>query len=337
MLKELDGSPKAAKTPVKITQFSQGETLNITLKKEGYYEINETLLLKDYQKLSYSMKQIPQSCELLIQSEPSGATVSIDGKNVGNTPYRHQNISPESKLKIRVAKTGYHPDDQDVLMLDATQTIQFTLKQIKVDKAAYLIYADQPSAQVFVDDKLAGTMKESQPLVLDNLIVGQAYNFAVFKPGYKIWREKIAIQKRGSGDAFSTATLEPYKFTMRIEGPNRDSCWINSEETNCQRIPISLGKNRIKYNPSTLGEAGSIYLTVNLAPDGAYPNSFKIAGKIQMSQPAATLKYNNSQGLRVSIAGEGVTEKFREGTNTFVFVTPDNNEYRLRFAINVSN
>jgi len=53
-----------------------------------------------------------------IYSQPPGATVYVDGKPVGTTPYVYSDVKPlGSKTRVRVVKSGYEPVD-DVIRRD---------------------------------------------------------------------------------------------------------------------------------------------------------------------------------------------------------------------------
>ncbi len=53
-----------------------------------------------------------------IYSQPPGATVYVDGKRVGTTPYLYSDVKPlGAQTRVRVAMSGYEPVD-DVLRRD---------------------------------------------------------------------------------------------------------------------------------------------------------------------------------------------------------------------------
>lgn len=53
-----------------------------------------------------------------IYSQPPGATVYVEGKPVGTTPYVYSDVKPlGSKTHVRVVKSGYEPVD-DILRRD---------------------------------------------------------------------------------------------------------------------------------------------------------------------------------------------------------------------------
>ncbi len=68
--------------------------------------------MRGLQMLSLMMLGALTGCasSTTLRSEPSGAKVFLDGRRVGNTPYRHTDSRPSlSKLQVRLEKEGYQP------------------------------------------------------------------------------------------------------------------------------------------------------------------------------------------------------------------------------------
>jgi serine/threonine-protein kinase len=66
-------------------------------------------LSRQLHQLRYSVGPKPQVGILSIQSEPSGATVTVDGTVLGTTPLMMDNTYPASDIPVKVTLKGYKP------------------------------------------------------------------------------------------------------------------------------------------------------------------------------------------------------------------------------------
>jgi hypothetical protein len=65
-----------------------------------------------------------------VTTEPSGATITLDGRNLGESPKLVEGLSPGKDLQLVLAKPGYQPVTKKVtLVAGKTFTIKETLKE----------------------------------------------------------------------------------------------------------------------------------------------------------------------------------------------------------------
>ena len=121
-----------------------------------------------------------------IRSEPSGGTVYIDKKEIGETPLVFSRIRTGQHV-VRVVKDGYEPYEDQVKVAEGdTKRINAVLKGKTGD---LIVRTKPPGASVFVDGKSVG-MSPYEGKVLS---LG-AHRLTIKKPGYEVWERDIEIK-----------------------------------------------------------------------------------------------------------------------------------------------
>ena len=126
--------------------------------------------------------------ELEIKSEPSGARVSVDGKEAGKTPLVLSKIKPGSH-RIRVAGEGYEPYEEQVGVSEGERKeILASLKKV----AGHLVVRTEPSgAAISIDGKPVG----GEPYEVKDLTPGK-HKIKVVKEGYETWEREQTVEAR---------------------------------------------------------------------------------------------------------------------------------------------
>ncbi len=121
------------KTPLKKKIDSSAK---VVISKNGFKSISQKLSPK---KSSYHFTLVRKKCLLFIQSTPKGATIKLNGKNVGKTPKKlsldggkNYNITVSHKDKKIVFKETITPKDN--LNIVAELRDKEELKKIEYDK-----------------------------------------------------------------------------------------------------------------------------------------------------------------------------------------------------------
>ncbi|MGB9681354.1 MAG: PEGA domain-containing protein [bacterium] len=116
--------------------------------------------------------------ELTVSSNPSGASLYIDGRFLGYTPY-DGNV-PVGKHSILLQLSGYQDYQKDINITPARPTkIDVKLKPIPLEGSLY-ITSNPSGADVFIN----GDKKGKTPLRIGGLKPGQ-YQITIIKSGYE--------------------------------------------------------------------------------------------------------------------------------------------------------
>ncbi|MEE2788862.1 MAG: serine/threonine-protein kinase [Myxococcota bacterium] len=96
-------------TPVELSGIAPGEHF-LVIKANGYKTRREKLNLDRGRELSlkYRLERIANGAELVIETEPGGATVYVNDKRLDESPVRTNTVRP-GQHAIRVEKEGYLP------------------------------------------------------------------------------------------------------------------------------------------------------------------------------------------------------------------------------------
>jgi len=165
-------------TPYANPQMPSGKYL-LSVKLDLYDPVEELIEVKDE---ATTAKHYPLTAgfgTLAVASDPTGASVLVNGKDSGATPIELK-LSP-GKYPVKISKDGYLPKEFNVTVAKG-QKAAITPAQAKLIMmtGTITVLADppEPGAKVFLD----GIEKGTAPLTLENIPVG---NHAVKVKGSK--------------------------------------------------------------------------------------------------------------------------------------------------------
>ena len=184
----IDGEP-VGETPLQALPVEAGEH-SVLLQAERYLPLE--------QPLSVTGRNIPQAltlelapgwAEVRIDSLPQGATVLVDGENLGTTPAMLELMAGERQLILQLTDFA---DWQQTLQIEAGQPLE--LETVTLQPAAGVLeLASTPSgANVTLDGEFHG----QTPLSLE-LTPDKAHRLAVFKPGYRRYTGTVQLPAGG--------------------------------------------------------------------------------------------------------------------------------------------
>jgi formylglycine-generating enzyme required for sulfatase activity len=105
--KVMQGGVQVGETPWESPAIAPGSRVEYVLRKEGYEErsLGGAVVLGKSLVLQGKLQPTPQ--KVVVTSEPSGAKVMQEGKQVGVTPWESPAIAPGSKVEYVLSKDGY--------------------------------------------------------------------------------------------------------------------------------------------------------------------------------------------------------------------------------------
>lgn len=137
-------------------------------------------------QVGYSVEVIVKVGELEIKSEPSGAKVTIDGRDAGNTPLSLSDIKT-GRHQIRVVKEGYESYEVSVETGVGRKEVMANLKKV-VRKGELVIRTVPMKANIYLNEKSVGT----SPYEGKGLSPGR-YKVRVTQEGYEPWGEEVTV------------------------------------------------------------------------------------------------------------------------------------------------
>jgi hypothetical protein len=184
----LDGK-EFGESPLLLSDVTPGRHL-IRVSKEGYeaLEILENIG-GDRKKVMAQLKKVVTEGELVVRTEPSGATVTLNGRSVGKSPYEGRSLSP-GIYRIRIVKEGYENWERTEIV-DAGKRVEVLaqLTQLKPKEGDIEVRSEPGEGKVYLDGKYLG----ETPLLAPHIRPGR-YSILVLKEGYHPLEERVEVK-----------------------------------------------------------------------------------------------------------------------------------------------
>ncbi len=286
----LNGRPRGL-TPLDSITVTSGQVL-LRLEKEGYLPFDTTLTVqpgvmvilrlallpiieKPVEHVAAPVvqpKALPKSSlassakvrvPLRLISEPSGAALVINGKNVGVTPFRLSASSGE-RLVVSLNKAGYYPLRDTVLALaQGKHRFSYVLKPkpVRVD-----LRVKNAPAVLFVDGVKKGVVRGASTSIT---LAPGPHLIKLGKEGYHSLEKSVNVQV--NTPMTLNFTLQPLQATLHVLVLPWGNIYIDGElqksETNIREsFKLNAGSHRIKV---THPKHGYCEETIRLKPDEA--------------------------------------------------------------------
>ena len=155
-------------SPCTIKDQKVGSHL-ILIEKAGFDSIETTVEVEKDQTVTRKFTLSRQYARLKVTSDPSGATIYLDGDVIGTTPLERSDLTP-GESTIIVSKEGYEPNSQQIRLI-ASQ-----LKTIHVDlflmMGSVSITTNPTGADVWLDGQSVGKY-QGTPIIKNKLTLGK--------------------------------------------------------------------------------------------------------------------------------------------------------------------
>jgi hypothetical protein len=138
-------------TPLERSRISSGQH-TLIVRKDLYNDYEEQFLIQDGDEKQVTANLSPAFGELVINSEPSGAKVFLDGKEVGTTPYRNPQQA-SGTYSIKLTKSLYSDALDEAVVTDTKTTERF----IALSQNFGVLEVSAPGARILIDGEEVGT------------------------------------------------------------------------------------------------------------------------------------------------------------------------------------
>lgn len=281
-------------SPVKNYKLNHNNPVSLKIKKKGYLHVDTTLTIRkgSNENLSIKLSEITKEVSVLqtetkeattaakygglkITTKPGEASVFLDGKPAGSTPFDNK-ILADSTYRILIRKKGFLDISQSVkIVADKVVTIEKELTP-----AVKLNVNSIPSdAEIIINDKPAG----KTPYVNNQTVLGD-YNVVIKKPGFKTSSEKIKISDNNT-DREVSINLEPLVAKVQILVRPFGSIYINDQlklkDTNAPyTVELPGGAHQLKIVHPTFGSA---VRTINIVDDKPLNFNFDLSRVMKLT------------------------------------------------------
>ena len=147
-----------------------------------------------------SVESPPSFAELMVVTDPTDATVSLDGREVGRgSPVSIRNIPAGEEHLLLVEKNGYAPYERRVKL----EPGQFSSASISLAKSASMkatleIASTPPGATIFIDDK---ETSYRTPAAIAGMNIGREQVIGLYLEGHRFWTKPVEF-KAGETKSF---------------------------------------------------------------------------------------------------------------------------------------
>jgi formylglycine-generating enzyme required for sulfatase activity len=211
---------EVAVAPVKLLEINAGPH-EITLNKARYESYTTSIDIEGRNVTqTLEVQLLPAWADITINTIPAGATVSIDGEELGTTPLVTSLLEGERALLIKLA--AYKAVTQKI---DVTARQRQTLPTITLVPADGLVLLESNPSDAGVT--LNGEYKGQTPLEL-SLPPTTVHQLRFFKNGYQDARQELRTQP--AGESSVTVSLKPITTEVKVQlQPNDATLYVNGQ------------------------------------------------------------------------------------------------------------
>ncbi len=209
----------------------------LLLELEGYRAETRELEAQDNRETdaTFTLQRIPGPAKVRIESDPAGATVSIDGKAVGPAPYSGE-LAP-GEHNIEAEKEGFKGVAQQISVEAGEQlALRIPLSPASAAPGPPIIaVATEPrGAQLYLDDKLLGETpiktkstpgEHAMKLVLDGYVTRTA---TLKVPDSHDFELRLAVSLKPLRPAETSAPPDPLEVA-RAQVRRAQACWLQGD------------------------------------------------------------------------------------------------------------
>jgi hypothetical protein len=169
-----------------------------------------------------------------LDTQPSGATIEVDGKSIGTTPLTITTFAPGSKVEYTIKKQGYLKGAGTVEVPGPGKEVRMVHPLTISDELARIKIVSEPlGAQVVQNGQvLAGVQTPAEVLVE----AGKVQRFTVTMQGYVPTNIEPFTPTRGAVGVVKTAKLTP-GHALRIESTHEGRLFINGA-SHCKELTL---------------------------------------------------------------------------------------------------
>ena len=177
----IDGEPTSFRTPGPIEVLSGEHVLAID--RPGYEVWRDILLINAGERIDLDPVNLKLvGATLVVDSDPQGATITVDGKYVGTTPLT-THVSADGPHEIKAILTGYHESTRRVTLQPETE--RSLLFDLKLRTGEVIVTTQPEDVEIWVNGELRGTSDTT--LQLQDV----AHQIALKKLGYADYQTSL--------------------------------------------------------------------------------------------------------------------------------------------------
>lgn len=164
-----------------VPDLEVGRTYPVEARLDGYETASSAVRVADSNNV-FSLKLRATAASVLLESDPPGATILVDGKELGKTPKTVIDFPPMTTVSVVFKKDGYAPTTA-LVSVPAPGKETRVVHQLTVasDLASVILISDPPGAEVYQNGQLlVGKKTPTEPILVKG---GTEQRFVLHLPG----------------------------------------------------------------------------------------------------------------------------------------------------------
>jgi hypothetical protein len=189
-----------------VRELEVGRAYPVVARLDGY-EPRTSVVQPQKGGTTVTFELQARTATVFLDTQPSGATVEVDGKELGTTPLTITTLAPGSSVQYTIKKTGYRPFTGTLDVPGPGKEVRMVMPMAISDDLARIKLVSEPlGAQVIQNGQLlAGVQTPAEVLVE----AGKVQRFTLTLPGYVPAIIAPFTPARGAVGVVKTAKLVP--------------------------------------------------------------------------------------------------------------------------------
>ncbi len=196
-----------------VRDLEVGRAYPVVAKLDGY-EPKTSVVQPQKGGTTVTFELAARTATVFLDTQPSGASVEIDGTAIGETPLTITTLKPSTQVKYTIKKTGYHPAAGMLDVPGPGKEVRIVQPlAISEDLARIKIMSEPLGAQVYQNGQLLAGVQTPAEVIVE---AGKVQRFTLTLPGHVPAAIDPFTPGRGAMSLVKTAKLSP-GVTLRVE------------------------------------------------------------------------------------------------------------------------
>ncbi|MGB5626973.1 MAG: PEGA domain-containing protein [Woeseiaceae bacterium] len=208
----------------------------VNVKKQGYYDIDQSFVVGDEQSMSVSLRMRKKPGQLLVIAEPPvDAIVTVNDDQLGKAPFGPLELQPGTH-SVRVESDRYLPF-KDVIEMAGLERVENLHVQLVPRWANVSVDSEPAGAEIFAGEEQVGVT----PAVIE-LLEG-THEITVAKDGYAAWDGSV-VAEPNVAQSLPKITLQPADAKLLVNTiPRGANVTVNGRYRGQSPLTLSLSPN----------------------------------------------------------------------------------------------
>ena len=244
-------------SPLVVGDLEAGRAYAVVARLDGYEPRHEVVQPRD-QPSAVTFELAALAATVDLDSQPSGATVLIEGQSAGTTPMTLSALAPGKSISVTFRKTGYHDVTGILEVPGPGKQLRFVQPLAVADELARIaLESDPPGAQVIQNGQLlAGVTTPAQILVeagkLQRFVLAMPHHVSAVIEPFTPARGADSLVRSGKLPAGTTVRIES-NLGATVSVAPAPACQALATPAECVVVPGA-------YTVELAGTAGAIKL-----------------------------------------------------------------------------